>query len=173
MAAAIAAARAGADVTLLEARPRTGGTVAHALIHTIGGLFDDGGERINPGLPSELIGRLGDAGAAHGKRKLGRAWVLDVCPDGYQTATQRWLAEEPRITVRTGMSIRGVRLQACPAPDRARLEAYPTAQIDAVQCGGAWIDADAVIDATGSAEVVRCVDPALLLDEPERAAGAD
>src|SRR5438876_1068692 len=33
LAAALAAARAGAEVCLMEARPRLGGTVSHALIH--------------------------------------------------------------------------------------------------------------------------------------------
>ena len=158
MAAAVSAARAGAEAVLLEARPRLGGTVAHCLIHTIGGLFDDAGERINPGLASELIGRLIDAGAAHGKRKLGRAWVLDVCPAAYQAVTECWLTAEPRVVVRTGTAIHGVwttgdRLDAVDAADGDRIEA------------------DAVIDCTGTAEVVRQVDPALLRDEPEGAAG--
>src|SRR5438270_2858269 len=84
MAAAIAAARVGAAVCLLEARRRCGGTVAHSLIHTLGGLYDDAGSPINQGgLADELVRRLTAAGAARGKRRIGRAWVLDVCPAEY------------------------------------------------------------------------------------------
>ena len=157
MAAAVGAARAGADVMLLEARPRLGGTVGHALIHTIGGLFDDAGERINAGLPSELIGRLSDAGAARGKRRIGRAWVLDVCPDAYQAVTERWLAAEPRVVVRTATPVQ-------------RVVWTSGDHVNAVDAAGR-IDVDAVIDSTGTAEVVRQVDPALIVDEAECAAG--
>src|SRR5260370_20681414 len=95
MAAALGAARAGSAVCLLEARSHLGGTVAHALIHTLGGLYDDAGQLINDGLAGELVRRLTEAGAAHGKRRLGRAWGLDVCPDAYQTVTEPWLAPQP------------------------------------------------------------------------------
>lgn len=161
MAAALGAARAGAAVCLLEARSRPGGTVAHALIHTLGGLYNDAGDLINDGLPSELIRRLTDAGAAHGKRRLGRAWVLDVCPDGYQTVTERWLAAQSGIRMRTASRVGQI------WASNGRIEA-----VEALGLAGAErIETDAVIDATGTAEVVRQLDPALLLDDGPRAAG--
>jgi NADPH-dependent 2,4-dienoyl-CoA reductase/sulfur reductase-like enzyme len=52
MAAALAAARAGTEVCLIEARRRLGGTVVHSLIHTLGGLYDGVGELLNEGLAS-------------------------------------------------------------------------------------------------------------------------
>ncbi|MFN7929537.1 MAG: FAD-dependent oxidoreductase [Blastocatellia bacterium] len=70
---ALAAARAGAQVLLLEQSTALGGTVRQALLHTLGGLFDDRGELLNDGLPLELIARLQRAcpqtqSAALGKR---------------------------------------------------------------------------------------------------------
>ena len=56
--AAISAARFGAEVLLLENRPRVGGTVTHSLIHTLGGLFDSEGDYLNAGMPVELVQRL-------------------------------------------------------------------------------------------------------------------
>ena len=161
MAAALGAARAGAEVCLLEARSRLGGTVAHALIHTLGGLYDDRGELINNGLPVELARRLTDAGAAVGKRRLGRAWVLDVCPAAYQSVTERWLNAEPGLTVHTGTRVSRIW--------------HGTGCVDVVETAGRWaearIDARAVIDATGTAEVVRLLDPELLDKDAQRAAG--
>jgi hypothetical protein len=161
MAAALGAAHAGAAVSLLEARSRPGGTVAHALIHTLGGLFDDAGQLINDGLASELVRRLTEAGAAHDKRRLGRAWVLDVCPDAYQTVTERWLAAQSGICMRTTARVGRIWVSA--------------GRIDAVEAlgpaGAERIEIDAVIDATGTAEVVRQLDPTLLIDDGPRAAG--
>src|SRR5262249_58174287 len=99
MAAAIAAARAGASVTLVEAAPRLGGTVAHALIHTLGGLFDSHGEFLNGGLARELAERLANADTHTRRRRLGRAWVLGVCPQSYQNVTERWIADIAGIRV--------------------------------------------------------------------------
>src|SRR5262245_58802363 len=84
LAASLAAARAGANVLLLESRPRLGGTVANALIHTLGGLYDSAGEILNGGLPSELIERLMRADRRTRRRKMGRMWVLQVCPNVYR-----------------------------------------------------------------------------------------
>jgi hypothetical protein len=161
MAAAIGAARAGAAVCLLEARSQLGGTVAHTLIHTLGGLYDDAGQLINDGLAGELIRRLTEAGAAHGKRRLGRAWVLDVCPESYQAVTERWLAAQPGLSVRTASRVGHL------WASRGRIEA-----VEALGPAGAErIESDAIIDATGTADVVRQLDPALVHDDGPRAAG--
>src|SRR5262249_20669519 len=104
MAAAIAAARSGASVTLVEAADRTGGTVADCLIHTIGGLFDDRGEILNPGLPAEPLHKLQHADSATRKRRIGRTWVLDADPDLYRDVTSRWL-ESCSVNVRTSSRV--------------------------------------------------------------------
>src|SRR5262245_13196200 len=97
MAAALAAARAGASVLLVEVGSQPGGTVAGALIHTLGGLYDQAGEFLNGGLPQELARRLAAADPLSGPRRLGRVWVLQVCPDRYRAAVQAWLDAEPRL----------------------------------------------------------------------------
>src|SRR5262245_26903218 len=99
MAAAISAARSGAAVCLVEAAPRPGGTVAAALIHTLGGLYDSAGALLNDGLARELVERLTRADAAVRQRKIGRTFVLSVCPEVYRRVVQDWLAEEAGITV--------------------------------------------------------------------------
>src|SRR5262245_42278496 len=76
--AALAAARAGAPVCLIEATAGPGGTVANCLIHTLGGLYDSTGEFLHDGLVAELLHALSQEGSAT-RRRLGRTWVLSVC----------------------------------------------------------------------------------------------
>jgi choline dehydrogenase-like flavoprotein len=161
MAAAIAAARQAARVLLVESGQQTGGTVAHALIHTLAGLYDSAGEFLNGGLPRELAQRLLAADPRTGRRKMGRVWVLNVCPETYRRVTENWLAQEPQITVLTTARLTSIKHQGgrivevvVAAPDR-RLRLHPAA----------------VIDATGTADVVRLVDSSLVLDD-DRAAAA-
>jgi hypothetical protein len=161
LAAALAAARAGADVCLLEARPHLGGTVTHALIHTLGGLYDSTGEFLNDGLARELAQALAGADAAVRRRRVGRAWVLSVGPEVYRAVVGRWLEAEPRITVLCRTRASGVVREA----DRVT-------GVEASGPGGALrLRARAVVDATGTGEVVRLIDPTLLQDDPQRAAG--
>lgn len=46
---ALSAAERGIEVVLLEQNNEIRGNVVNALIHTLGGLFDDQGEILNPG----------------------------------------------------------------------------------------------------------------------------
>jgi hypothetical protein len=160
LAAALAAARAGAAAVLVEARPCLGGTVAHSLIHTLGGLYDSEGRLLNAGLPAELVERLQRADERVAPRRMGRVWVLQACPDVYQEAVRRWVAEE-RITVWLGAQVRRV---ATANGGVTELEVIGAGRLLRLR-------PRAVIDATGSAEVVRLVDPALVEDDAERAAG--
>jgi ribulose 1,5-bisphosphate synthetase/thiazole synthase len=161
LAAALAAARNGARVVLLEAADRLGGTVTHALIHTLAGLYDSDGHFINAGLPRELAERLLAADSRTRVRKLGRAWVLSVCPRVYERTVTEWLAEERDIAVCTGARVVQV------------VRAGPQVKELAYVAGGAArrLAPAAVIDATGTAEVVRLLDEALVSDEGPRAAG--
>jgi hypothetical protein len=161
LAAAIAAARGGARVVLVEVSPRLGGTVTHALIHTLAGLYNDAGHFINDGLPRELAERLLAADARTRVRKLGRVWVLSVCPGVYERTVSQWIAEESRITVFTGVQVAHV----------ARAGPQIT-QLTCVASGDArLLTPAAVIDATGTAEVVRLLDESLVSDEGPRSAG--
>lgn len=160
MAAAIAAARQGADVILVEKRASTGGTVVHGLIHTLGGLYVAEGAYLNSGLPQELAERLLNADPNARPRKIGKTWTLSTEPEIYGRVCAQWLAEE-RVRVWCGLAINrvnttGLQIDALEAED-------PSGAIRQVQCG-------AVIDCTGNAEVVRLLDPALVVEEEERAA---
>lgn len=160
MAAALAAARAGAEVVLVEESPRVGGTVADCLIHTIGGLFDDAGELLNGGLPAELADALRRADPATGKRRIGRAWVLDADPDVYRAVVTQWLTKA------------GVRV-LCGARIVRATEANGRVVSATVNRAGEAHEfpARAVIDATGTAEVVRLLGGSLLQPGPTRMAG--
>lgn len=161
IAAAIAAARLGRQVWLVEARKRIGGTVTHTLIHTLGGLFDSTGRLLNHGLPAELVERLKNADPATCPRPIGRVWVLDTDPHVYHQVVQAWLAELPAITVVHSSRIAGVHLQ------NGRLT-----ELDlATPHGARTIHPAAVIDATGTAEVARRVNPALVRDPVALPAG--
>ncbi len=161
MAAALSAARSGAQVCLIEARPRLGGTVAFSLIHTLGGLYDSAGVLLNAGLAEELVVALLQADSSVRKRRMGRTWVLSVCPDIYQAVVQGWVESDRRVTVLTETRVVGVVRQS----DTIRaLELSSPA-------GEFRLPTKAVIDATGTAEVVNLVSSSLVQNEDRRAAG--
>jgi hypothetical protein len=161
MSAALAAARAGSRVVLLEAQRCVGGTVTTAQIHTLAGLYDSAGQLINGGLAQELAQRLFAEDCLARRRRMGRVWVLNVRPEVYGEAVGRWLAAEPRIEVVcratvTKMIRRGPRV--------VELEA-------STPRGVVRLRPRAVIDATGTAEAVRRLDQNLLDAASPRAAG--
>ncbi|MDO8970125.1 MAG: FAD-dependent oxidoreductase, partial [Saprospiraceae bacterium] len=151
--AAISAARSGAEVLLLEKRTSVGGTVAHSLIHTLGGLYDSTGEYLNGGQSVELVERLEHGGGKTRKRQIGKTWVLDVHVDRYQALIKCWLDEIPNIKVVTGVEhiwseVQGARVEALNYTHNGISVSLPTR---------------AVIDTSGVAEVIGSIDPSLLL----------
>ncbi|WP_395744317.1 FAD-dependent oxidoreductase [Prosthecobacter sp.] len=82
VAAALAAARQGADTLLVERHGFFGGAGTASLVHSFCGLYDlpqapDAAPRVaNPGLPVELERRLLAEGVAHGPVRMGRVDVL-------------------------------------------------------------------------------------------------
>ena len=160
-AAALSAARSGAAVVLIEPRPSIGGTVTHALIHTLGGLFDAAGEFLNDGLARELADALALADPAVCRRRIGRAWVLNACPEVYRSVVSRLITSEPRIMLRTCTRVTGVVVST----DRV-------VALDTAGTGGvSRLLVRAVVDATGTAEIVRRIDAALVDDDRNPAAG--
>lgn len=163
-AAALAAARSGARVYLVEPRARPGGTVADSLIHTIGGLHDSAGNLLNDGLPSELAQTLARVDASVQPRRLGRTWVLNVCPDLYRSVLERWLSQESQLKLLCRAHVD--RLETC----GNRVTAARITML-AGHCDIS-VKASAVIDATGSADIVRLLDSNLVEDsDPPAAAG--
>jgi hypothetical protein len=161
IAAALAAARHGADVFLIESRPRIGGTVAHALIHTLGGFFDAKGELVNDGLAAQLVEALKRDNPTACMRRMGRTWVLSVAPELYQRVVEGLLAAEPRIRLLCNSALTRVQ---CDADGVVYVEGFADRQ-------PLCIVARAVIDASGSGELVKSIDPALVEEDPCRAAG--
>ncbi len=161
LSAALSAARHGARVVLLEARPSLGGTVAHALIHTLAGFYDSAGKLLSGGLAKELTQRLMRADPPARQRKMGRLWVLNVCPSTYLETVMRWVAESPRIAVCCGAAVTGV----------ARVDERIVELTASGPQGSRRFFPRAVIDATGTAEVVRLLDDSLVIDDDRRAAG--
>jgi Cu2+-exporting ATPase len=147
MACALAAAAQGADVVLLEQSGRPGGTVAQTFIHTLGGLFDDTGEFLNPGLPVELAERLNRASPHTQKRRIGKTWTLSVDPEVYARVTRDWINEYPGIEVRYHSRITDITVDA--------------GNIDKIIVTGnddsCILHPHAVIDTTGHADIVRHV----------------
>jgi FAD-dependent oxidoreductase family protein len=161
IAAALTAARSGAEVWLIEPRERIGGTVVHALIHTLGGFFDADGELIDHGLPAELVDTLKRASPLVDKRKMGRTWVLVVPPEVYRDVAERMVAQEPRIRLLTCS-----RVTAGECHEGRVIGATLLNRAEAVHLAPL-----AVIDTTGTGEFVRRLNPDLVDDDHRRAAG--
>ena len=151
---ALSAAAHGAKVVLVEKTARLGGTVKQALLHTLGGLFDDQGEWLNPGLPVELGERLSRACPRTQKRRIGKTWVLNVDPEVYAQVVADWIEATPAIEFSHCASIARVAVYA------GRVEQL------SVTCEGKthvlW--PDALVDATGDAGIVRRIDARLVDD---------
>jgi hypothetical protein len=160
IAAALAAARHVTRVWLVESRTRIGGTVAHSLIHTLGGFFEANGELVNRGLAAELVEALKHENPEAHMRRMGHTWVLNVAPEHYQQVVESFLAAEPRIRTLTSATLTSVRCNSS-AVDC----------IEVIANGKPFrIAARAVIDASGSGELVKRINPALLEEDPCRAA---
>lgn len=148
LACAISAATEGVEITLVEKTARLGGTVAHSLIHTIGGLYDDVGDYINKGLPTKLAELLLQANAHTRKRQMGKVWTLNVDPALYDVVVEHWIGSKPNITI-----------LRCAYPTRIQIEDRRVKQVEVVYGQEkVLLQTDALVDATGSAAVVRMID---------------
>jgi len=163
IAAALAAARLGARVELVEAGERVGGTMAGALLHTLAGLYDSAGDLINAGLVAELVDRLSRAsGGAATRRRMGRVFVQSVDPNLYREVVEAWLVEEPKLAVSVGT------LASRPRRSGSRIDAVLLTS----SAGERTATPRAIVDATGEAAVFRALGPEYLLPPgPAVAAG--
>ncbi len=151
---ALSAAAEGANVVLLEKTAGLGGTVQQALIHTLGGLFDDQGNFLNPGLPAALTERLGHACSHTRKRRIGKTWVLSVDPSVYAVVIAAWIKTTPNISVHYQARVTHVSI------DAGRIEQVR------VTCNGEThtLHPHALVDTTGNASIVQQIDAGLVAD---------
>lgn len=105
VAAAVAAARQGADTLLVERHGFLGGAGTASLVHSFCGLYDlpatpDAAPRVaNPGIPAKLERELREQGIAHGPLRMGRVDVLMHQPQGLALFYDQWCASEPNLKV--------------------------------------------------------------------------
>jgi hypothetical protein len=161
MAAALSAAREGAEVLLVEKRERLGGTMVNALLHTIAGLYDGDGALLNEGLPRELTERLLAADPLVHRRRIGKAHVLQVDPTCYRDTVQAWIESDPRITTLYATEVASVTREG----DRV------TAVELATPSGRRVVEVAALVDTTGSGAVVSLIDAGLVRRDEAAAAG--
>lgn len=153
--AAVAAARAGASVLLLEKEDGLGGNVRAAHVHSICGLYRiaNGGlpEPVHGGLAAELVDRLRVAGGADGPRRFGKLDVILQEPDVFARVCRQWVDEvrgivlrcRSRVTgaVRDGRVLRGIETEGpdgrCAVATGAAVEATGDGSL-AAAAGLAW-----------------------------------
>ena len=103
IAAAVAAARAGAETVLVERGAFLGGMATAALVHSLCGLYllrdRAGAVFANPGFAQEFAERLIAAGASGGPSRCGRLDVLPHHPTDFALLADRLGRETRRLTV--------------------------------------------------------------------------
>jgi FAD-dependent oxidoreductase family protein len=105
VAAALAAARRGADTLLVERHGFFGGAGTASLVHSFCGLYNlpptpGAAPRIsNPGLPVELERELLAQGIAHGPLRMGKVDVLMHQPQRLALFLDQWCQKQPNLKV--------------------------------------------------------------------------
>jgi len=147
VAAAVAAARAGARTLLVERGERLGGNAAHALVHTICGLYhaaDDGDPVLaHAGIPAALAKRLAAGEGAAPPERAGRVWYLPVRPDALSEAYAELCRGAARLELRLRTELVGAELAREPSGD-SLLRVRGTN-------GAAELTASVVVDTSGDA----------------------
>lgn len=101
VAAALAAARQGAETLLVERHGFFGGAGTASLVHSFCGLYEpvtDGGPRVaNSGLPAELERALLTQGIGHGPIRMGKVDVLLHQPWRLAAFYDHWVGQEKHL----------------------------------------------------------------------------
>jgi hypothetical protein len=114
LAAAVAAARCGAHVVLVERHGMLGGMATSAHVHSICGLYQlrsnesDPLLDSNPGFPREFAQRLIREGGARGPVRMGRLDVVLHRPSSFAHLADRYVESLPTLTVLLHTEITGV-----------------------------------------------------------------
>ena len=159
VAAALAASRRGARTLLVEREARLGGNAAHALVHTICGLYlpADAGEPVvaHGGIPREIALALG--GAAE---RAGKVWYLPAPPAALSALYSDRCRAESALSLRLQAELVAVELATDARLESALRLRGPGGEIE--------LGARAVIDASGDAAVAYLGRADWEIEPPER-----
>lgn len=147
VAAALAAARQGADTLLVERHGLLGGAGTASLVHSFCGLYElpatpDAAPKVaNPGLPAELERGLHAQGVAHGPLRIGRVDVLMHQPQRLALFYDQWCARQPNLKVLLHTEVVG-----------CVVEASRVAEVTLHCRGASWkLNPRSIVDASGDA----------------------
>ncbi len=150
IAAAVTAARSGADVMLVEQGPQPGGNAFSARVHTLCGLYllreseTHPLEYANHGFPRETAEALLKSGSARGPVRMGRLDVLLHRPEAFAAFALGLIDQLPNLRLLTETSLRNVLRNS--SGNIAALQLRSPA-------GDLTIEVDVVVDATGDSGV--------------------
>lgn len=157
IAAAVTAARSGADVVLIEQGSQPGGNAFSARVHTLCGLYllreseTHPLQYANDGFPRETAEELLKSGGARGPVRMGRLDVLLHRPEAFAAFALGLIGELPNLRLLTGTSLRKVSRNSS-GSIASLLLGSPAGELT--------LDAGAVVDATGDSGVAFAADAA-------------
>jgi hypothetical protein len=148
IAAAVSAARAGANTLLLDQHSEAGGIGGGSGLTTVCGLYDDAGRMLHEGLAREFAAAIAETPPL----RTGKVWFLPYRPEKFRAVAARLISAEPRLQTRWNLALTDM-----------VVEQQRIVRVNGFSVG-------AVIDCTGTAEVARAANvPCLATDETTQA----
>jgi hypothetical protein len=135
IAAAVCAARAGANTLLLDSRPAPGGTGGFSGLTTLCGLYDDTGNFLNEGFSREFAEAVSETAPL----QIGKVFVLPYRPEKFRALAAQLLSSTPNLRTQWNTLLTKVVLES------GRI----------TRINGAAVNA--VIDCTGTAAVAQAI----------------
>ncbi len=111
IAASIASARGGGNTLLVEQASQPGGNVIRSNVHTICGLFENGGddsESVHLGFPVFFAERLYQRGGAREPTRAGKVHVLPIFPREFASLARDLAADQPGLTLHLNTRLESV-----------------------------------------------------------------
>ena len=140
IAAAVCAARAGANTLLLDSRSAPGGTGGFSGLTTLCGLYDDAGNFLNEGFTREFAEAIGEATP----KQMGKVFVLPYRPEEFRDVAMRLVSTTTNLRAQWNAPLADV-----------VVEAGRVTRLNGVEVG-------AVIDCSGTAEVAQAIGAATM-----------